>query len=275
MTEHPTREGKVYCAVVLDVPSRRVVGWSIDSSQTAAVAANAHATAIANRSLTPARTVIHSDHGVQVTSWAFTRRAPESGLVPSMGSIGDCHDNAVIEFWAESRQSCSTAGDGEPVSSWPTRCSSTSRCLTTPTPPQRPGHTHTDRVRDAPPSPTSRVNPATRLHRTRGTSSPSRGPQGVGHSGKGASASSRRTDFSTLLVGECQSPHLKFTTAAVPSSSYFIVARLYQRFLRLSVPPKRVVKFVESIRMMLPARPLEGGIQIKLLNSVLPASVKG
>ena len=36
----------------------------------------------------------------QFTSWAFTRRAAESGLVPSMGSIGDCYDNAVIEsFW--------------------------------------------------------------------------------------------------------------------------------------------------------------------------------
>ncbi len=44
--------------------------------------------------------MIHSDHGVQFTSWAFTRRAQESGLVPSMGSIGDCYDNAVIEsFW--------------------------------------------------------------------------------------------------------------------------------------------------------------------------------
>ena len=36
----------------------------------------------------------------QFSSWAFTRRAHDSGLVPSMGSIGDCYDNAVIEsFW--------------------------------------------------------------------------------------------------------------------------------------------------------------------------------
>ena len=90
-TEHPTREGKVYCAVVLDVHSRRVVGWSIDSSQTAALATNALSMAITNRApKTEAGTVIHSDHGVQFTSWAFTRRAQESGLVPSMGSIGDC-----------------------------------------------------------------------------------------------------------------------------------------------------------------------------------------
>lgn len=41
-----------------------------------------------------------SDHGVQFTSWAFTDRARRSGLVPSMGSIGDCYDNAMIEsFW--------------------------------------------------------------------------------------------------------------------------------------------------------------------------------
>nr|WP_158510668.1 IS3 family transposase [Rhodococcus erythropolis] len=41
-----------------------------------------------------------SDHGVQFTSWAFTRRAHDSGLIPSMGSIGDCYDNAVIESFS-------------------------------------------------------------------------------------------------------------------------------------------------------------------------------
>jgi transposase InsO family protein len=100
ITEHPTREGKVYCAVVLDVCSRRVVGWSIDSSPTAALVTNALGMAIDTRS-PPAGTVIHSDHGVQFGSWAFTTRAKQSGLVPSMGSIGDCYDNAVIEsFWS-------------------------------------------------------------------------------------------------------------------------------------------------------------------------------
>jgi transposase InsO family protein len=99
ITEHPTREGKVYCAVVLDTYSRRVVGWSIDSSQTAALVTNALNMAISNRQ--PAvGTVIHSDHGVQFTSWAFTERARASGMVPSMGTIGDCYDNAMIEsFW--------------------------------------------------------------------------------------------------------------------------------------------------------------------------------
>lgn len=99
ITEHPTREGKVYCAVVLDVFSRRVVGWSIDASPTAALVTNALGMAIEQRG--PDGTVIHSDQGTQFTSWAFTRRALDSGLMPSMGSIGSCFDNAMIEsFWS-------------------------------------------------------------------------------------------------------------------------------------------------------------------------------
>jgi putative transposase len=99
ITEHPTREGKVYCAVVLDAFSRRVVGWSIDSCPTAALVTNALGMAIDQR--TPDSTVIHSDQGTQFTSWTFTRRAIDSGLLPSMGSVGDCFDNAVIEsFWS-------------------------------------------------------------------------------------------------------------------------------------------------------------------------------
>lgn len=99
ITPHHTREGKVFCAVVLDVYSRRVMGWFIDSAQTSTLVTNALGMAISNRSPRPG-TIIHSDHGVQFTSWAFTDQARESGLVPSMGSIGDCYDNAVIEsFW--------------------------------------------------------------------------------------------------------------------------------------------------------------------------------
>jgi putative transposase len=64
ITEHPTREGKVYCAVVLDAYSRRVVGWSIDASPTAALVTNALGMAINTRSPS-AGAVIHSDQGVQ------------------------------------------------------------------------------------------------------------------------------------------------------------------------------------------------------------------
>ena len=100
ITEHRTYEGKVYCAVVLDTFFRSVVGWSIDSSQTAALVTNALGMVIANRD-PQSGVIVHSDHGVQFTSWAFTERAKQSGLVPSMGSIGDCFDNAVMEaFWS-------------------------------------------------------------------------------------------------------------------------------------------------------------------------------
>jgi putative transposase len=77
-----------------------VVGWSIDATPTAALVTNALGMAIQTR--TPlGGTVIHSDQGVQFASWAFTQRARDSGLVPSMGSVGDCYDNAMIEaFWS-------------------------------------------------------------------------------------------------------------------------------------------------------------------------------
>jgi putative transposase len=101
ITEHRTREGKLYCCVVLDTFSRRVVGWSIGSTQTAALTANALSMAITNRQpRSGSGLIIHSDHGTQFTSWAFTRRAQQSGLLRSLGSVGDCFDNAVIEsFW--------------------------------------------------------------------------------------------------------------------------------------------------------------------------------
>ena len=103
ITEHPAREGKVYCAVVLDACTRRVVGWPVGSSQTAALVTSALDMAIRNRAAQPG-VVIHSGHGVQFTSWAFTDRTRASGLLPSMGSIGACYDNAMIEsFWARAQ----------------------------------------------------------------------------------------------------------------------------------------------------------------------------
>jgi transposase InsO family protein len=86
-TEHPTREGKADCAVVLDAYSRRVVGWSIDGSPTAALVPNALGMAIQTRT-PPAGAIIHADQGVQFASWAFTRRATDSGLVPRWVAAG-------------------------------------------------------------------------------------------------------------------------------------------------------------------------------------------
>ncbi len=102
ITEHPTREGKLYCCVVLDVYSRRVVGWAIDSRQRADLATSALGMAIDSRSTAgqvPGG-IIHGDHGTQFTSWVFTERARRAGLLPSLGSVGDPYDNAVAEaFW--------------------------------------------------------------------------------------------------------------------------------------------------------------------------------
>jgi transposase InsO family protein len=99
ITEHPTREGKACCCVVLDVFSRRVVGWAIDSTQRADLATNALGMAIESRRPPPG-SIIHGDHGIQFTSWAFTSRAKAAGLLPSLGSVGDPYDNAVVEsFW--------------------------------------------------------------------------------------------------------------------------------------------------------------------------------
>src|SRR6516225_9088758 len=88
ITEHPTREGKVYCCVVLDAHSRRIVGWSIDSHQATSLVTNALAMAINNRA-PPGGTVIHTDHGTQFTAGAFSERVREAGLVPSMAPVGD------------------------------------------------------------------------------------------------------------------------------------------------------------------------------------------
>lgn len=97
ITEHPTREGKLYCCVVLDVFSRRVVGWSIDTHQAAPLVTNALGMAIHNRNPRPEQTVIHSDHALNPGSSPPGRSpsAPrDSGLLPSMGTIGDAFDNA-------------------------------------------------------------------------------------------------------------------------------------------------------------------------------------
>jgi putative transposase len=100
ITEHPTSEGKVYCCVVLDAFSRLAVGWSVDSTQTAVLVTNALGMATRRRNPTE-ELVIHSDRGVQFTSWAFSQKLREAGFAPSIGAIGSPFDNAMIEsFWA-------------------------------------------------------------------------------------------------------------------------------------------------------------------------------
>jgi transposase InsO family protein len=99
ITEHPTSEGKLHCCVVLDLYSRKVVGWAIDRRCDSALVNDALTKARVSRPTRPG-TVIHSDHGSQFTSWAFTENVRRLGLTSSMGTVGDCFDNAPIEsFW--------------------------------------------------------------------------------------------------------------------------------------------------------------------------------
>jgi putative transposase len=104
ITEHPTAEGKIYCAAVMDAYSRRVIGWSIDNHQKTTLVTDALGMAILRRKPgTPPEnqpTILHSDHGTQFTSWAFGKRLRDAGLLGSMGTVGDCYDNSMMEsFW--------------------------------------------------------------------------------------------------------------------------------------------------------------------------------
>jgi len=100
ITEPPTREGKLYCCCVLDAYSRKIIGWSIDSTQDARLVINALDMAIGNRDPAPGG-IVHADHGAQFTSWAFGDRIRRAGLMPSFGSVGDGLDNAMMEsFWS-------------------------------------------------------------------------------------------------------------------------------------------------------------------------------
>lgn len=98
ITEHPTREGKVYLAVVLDAWSRRVVGWSIADHLRTELVVDALDMACWRRKPDPDSGLIHhADHGTQYTSWAFGQRLRAAGLLGSMGTVGDALDNAMAE----------------------------------------------------------------------------------------------------------------------------------------------------------------------------------
>ncbi len=104
ITEHPTAEAKVYCCAVLDAWSRRIVGWSVKKRATTAMGNTALAMDIKHRC---AGGLFHTDHGPQCTSWTVSQKVRSSGLVQSIGSVGDAYDKAVIEsFWGRCRSSC-------------------------------------------------------------------------------------------------------------------------------------------------------------------------
>jgi putative transposase len=90
-----TWAGFLYLAVVLDAWSRRVVGWAMATHLRTELVLQALQMAIQQRQ--PQDVIHHSDHGGQYTSIAFGHRCRETGVRPSMGSVGDCFDNALCE----------------------------------------------------------------------------------------------------------------------------------------------------------------------------------
>jgi transposase InsO family protein len=96
LTFIPTRAGWLYLAVVLDLFSRKVVGWAMDLRLTSGLVCEALRMAIQHRRPRPGA-IVHSDQGSQYASFAYQRLLNGSGLLPSMSRTGHCYDNAVVE----------------------------------------------------------------------------------------------------------------------------------------------------------------------------------
>lgn len=95
ITYIPTWEGFLFLAVVLDVFSRRVVGWAMASHMKTDLVLDALAMAVNQR--TPDGVIHHSDQGSQYTSFRFGSRCRTWNVRQSMGTVGDCFDNAMCE----------------------------------------------------------------------------------------------------------------------------------------------------------------------------------
>jgi transposase InsO family protein len=89
---------------VLDVYSRRIVGWSIADHLRSELVVDALEMARWRRRPLPGRTVLHSDRGSQYTSWAFGHRLRAAGLLGSMGRVGSAYDNAMMESFFSTLQ---------------------------------------------------------------------------------------------------------------------------------------------------------------------------
>lgn len=95
ITHIPTYAGFLFLAVVLDVCTRRIVGWAMANHLRTELILDALNMALWQRR--PEQVIHHSDQGTQYTSIAFGARCREAGVRPSMGSVGDCFDNAMCE----------------------------------------------------------------------------------------------------------------------------------------------------------------------------------
>jgi putative transposase len=95
ITYIPTWAGFLYLAVVLDAFSRKIVGWAMETYLRTELVLKALEMALGQRRA--AGVIHHSDQGSQYTSLAFGKRCEQAGVRPSMGSVGDCFDNAMCE----------------------------------------------------------------------------------------------------------------------------------------------------------------------------------
>ncbi len=95
ITYVPTWAGFLYLAVVVDAWSRRVVGWAMANHLRTELVLDALHMALGQRGASGV--IHHSDQGCQYTSIAFGLRCRQAGVRPSMGSVGDCYDNAMAE----------------------------------------------------------------------------------------------------------------------------------------------------------------------------------
>lgn len=95
-----TAAGWVYVAAILDLYSRRIVGWAVSTQIDTALVLMALAMALTHRQ-PPAGLVFHSDRGVQYASADYRRALAVAGLVASMSRKANCYDNATMEaFWS-------------------------------------------------------------------------------------------------------------------------------------------------------------------------------
>jgi len=95
ITYVPTSKGYLYLAVVLDAFSRRVIGWAMAKHLRTELVVQALDLAVERRQTDGV--IHHSDQGSQYTSIEFGKRCREANVRPSMGTVGDCYDNALCE----------------------------------------------------------------------------------------------------------------------------------------------------------------------------------
>jgi len=120
ITYIPTAEGWLYLAAIMDLCSRKIVGWAISDRATTELPLRALHMAVQRRR-PPNGLLHHSDRGTQYASWDYQRALQKHGMVCSMSRKGNCYDNAPMESWFHSLK-----GDVLPDRPFPTKRQATS-----------------------------------------------------------------------------------------------------------------------------------------------------